>query len=131
MGHRSAPGGMFAGSAAEGMQIRSEQTVVPLAEGDAQSPRRTLELHRTNRNECNPGKMHIEVGSKRTRTESVPTPSLVDLVLWCCMEESQQAPILAKSVCEHLIAYTQDDDMCYSPKNECAKYLQQVAVLHM
>ena len=29
---------MFTGSPAEGVQIRSEQEVVPLAEGDAQSP---------------------------------------------------------------------------------------------
>ena len=35
MGHRSAPGGMFTGSPAEGMQIRLEQKVVPLAEVDA------------------------------------------------------------------------------------------------
>ena len=34
---------MFTGSPAEGMQIRSEQEVVPLAEGDAQSPQRTLD----------------------------------------------------------------------------------------
>ena len=42
VGHRSAPGGMFTSSPAEGMQIRREQKVVPLVEGDAQSPQRTL-----------------------------------------------------------------------------------------
>ena len=39
----SAPRGEFTGSPAEGRQIRSEQEVVPLAEGDAQSPQRTLD----------------------------------------------------------------------------------------
>ena len=34
---------MFTGSPAEGMQIRPEQEVVPLAEGDAQSPQRTID----------------------------------------------------------------------------------------
>ena len=43
VGHRSAPRGMFTGSPAEVMQIRPEQEVVPLAEGDAQSPQRTLD----------------------------------------------------------------------------------------
>ena len=43
VGHRSAPGGMFTGSPAEGMQIPPKQKVVPLAEGDAQSPQHTLD----------------------------------------------------------------------------------------
>ena len=34
---------MFTGSPAEGMQIRPEQEVAHLAEGDAQSPQRTLD----------------------------------------------------------------------------------------
>ena len=34
---------MFTGSPAEGMQIRPEQKGVLLAEGDAQSPQRTLD----------------------------------------------------------------------------------------
>ena len=34
---------MFTGSPAEGMQLPPEQVVVPLAEGDAQSPQRTLD----------------------------------------------------------------------------------------
>ena len=43
VGHRGPSCGVFTGSPAEGMQIRPEQKVVPLAEGDAQSPQRTLD----------------------------------------------------------------------------------------
>ena len=45
VGHRGAPCGVSTSSPAEGVRIFPEEKVVPLAEGDAQSPQRALDPH--------------------------------------------------------------------------------------